>query len=294
MPTTSQLLQVVALINRHLASGRAVALSRLSAQSGWSKAHLHRALKVVLGETPKRYVLRRQLEDAAESLMKHGRSRAGTIVELAHELGFSSHEVFTRAFVRHFGTTPSDYRCTFASDSAVPDSPNGACLRLYRMSMEPTMTKNTPTISLQTIEPQPILAITRRVALSDLPTALGECLPAVFTHCQRNGIAMAGPPFSRYSEMGVGAVTVQAGIPVAAAAASEDNILADTLPGGRVVTAVHIGPYDKLPMTHAAMERWLGEQGLRAAGSPWESYLTDPGEVPDPSQWQTLVFYPVD
>ena len=32
---------------------------------------------------------------------------------------------------------------------------------------------------------------------------------------------------------------------------------------------------------------------LRAEDVMWESYLTDPGEQPDPSSWQTLIVVPL-
>ena len=40
-------------------------------------------------------------------------------------------------------------------------------------------------------------------------------------------------------------------------------------------------------------ETWMEGQGLVAAGVPWESYVTDPTTVPDPKDWKTEVFSPV-
>ena len=56
---------------------------------------------------------------------------------------------------------------------------------------------------------------------------------------------------------------------------------------------IHAGPYEGLGEAHKALERWIDEQGLAAAGPAWELYLTDPGEVPDPADWQTKVVCPV-
>jgi len=30
-----------------------------------------------------------------------------------------------------------------------------------------------------------------------------------------------------------------------------------------------------------------------AAGAPWESYVTDPADYPDPADWKTEIFWPV-
>jgi len=54
-----------------------------------------------------------------------------------------------------------------------------------------------------------------------------------------------------------------------------------------------MGAYDKLQDTYAAIERWMQEHGVRAAGAPWESYITDPAEHPDPAKWRTDVFWPI-
>ena len=73
----------------------------------------------------------------------------------------------------------------------------------------------------------------------------------------------------------------------------EGDVVADMLPGGLVATTMHEGPYDRLTDAHAAIQQWVEEQGLKAAGAPWESYVTDPGECPDPKDWQTEVIWPL-
>jgi AraC family transcriptional regulator len=60
-----------------------------------------------------------------------------------------------------------------------------------------------------------------------------------------------------------------------------------------VATTVHAGPYDKLPDAYAAIEQWMEAEGLVAAGAPWESYLNDPSDFPDPKDWKTEVSWPV-
>jgi effector-binding domain-containing protein len=41
-------------------------------------------------------------------------------------------------------------------------------------------------------------------------------------------------------------------------------------------------------------ERWMEAQGFRAAGAPWEAYLTDPAEHPDPADWRTEICWPIE
>jgi AraC family transcriptional regulator len=81
-------------------------LAALSSASGLSPSTLKRRIEATTGETPRRYVERLRLERAASQLLL----RQGTILEIALDNGFSSHEVFDRAFSRHFGVTPSEWR----------------------------------------------------------------------------------------------------------------------------------------------------------------------------------------
>ena len=65
------------------------------------------------------------------------------------------------------------------------------------------------------------------------------------------------------------------------------------IPVGRVAVTIHRGPYDSLSESYQQIERWMRDQGLSAAGAPWETYLTDPGERPDPATWETEIVQPV-
>ena len=152
---------------------------------------------------------------------------------------------------------------------------------------------STPTIERQELQPQPALIVKRRVARSEIATTIAESLGKTFPYALQNGLAIAGRPFVRYSDVGPGLMTMETGTPLAAPAPGVGEIEAITLPGGPAAVAVHMGPYDKLQDTYAAMERWMQQQGVRAAGAPWESYITDPVEHPDPANWRTDVFWPI-
>jgi AraC family transcriptional regulator len=81
-------------------------LADLSRQSGFSPFHLHRRFTTVRGETPKQHILRVRLERAAYLAAVTDDS----ITRIALEVGFHSHETFTRAFRRRFHMSPIAYR----------------------------------------------------------------------------------------------------------------------------------------------------------------------------------------
>jgi AraC family transcriptional regulator len=149
-----------------------------------------------------------------------------------------------------------------------------------------------PTIARRQLTAQPMLFIRREVSRENLPAELGKCLGAVHAHCAQAGLAVAGPPFTRYPHTDSAGIAIEAGIPAAAPAAASGEIEAGFLQAGPAAVALHAGPYDRLGETYAALERWMAENDVRPGGAPWESYLTDPGEHEDPADWRTEVYWP--
>lgn len=43
-------------------------------------------------------------------------------------------------------------------------------------------------------------------------------------------------------------------------------------PAGRVVSALHVGPYDRIGETHEAIHRWAVANGEKFAEKSWEIY----------------------
>lgn len=293
-----ELLNIVRDLDRRL--DQRLTLGSIAAQSGRSPFQLHRELRRVLGETPRQFVERLRLEQAAAALL----GSKVSILNVALAAGFASPEVFTRAFRRRFGRTPRQYRAT------TPQHPPGVinarhrtftaaigpCIRLYHLPRRPLIRKSTmPTISVirQQYPGQPILLIRRRIARPELQGMLAECFGKLFGHGHTAGLPVAGWPVARYLSVGPGLWTVEAAMPVATATAGEGEMEAGTLPAGPVAVGVHAGPYEQLPETYAAIEKWMADNGVRAGGAPWESYVTDPGQHPDPKDWKTEVYWPL-
>ena len=72
----------------------------------FSRRQFHRLTLDVIGETPAAHQRRVRLDRAAWLLL----TTPATIMDIALETGWESHEVFTRAFRAQFGTTPSGFR----------------------------------------------------------------------------------------------------------------------------------------------------------------------------------------
>jgi AraC family transcriptional regulator len=291
---TSKILQLLGAAG----SAEDASLTALARAANRSPFEVHRAFRRVVGDTPKRYTARLRLERAATELVATKRS----IIEVALASGFASHEVFTRAFVRRFGMSPRAYRSrglvgTGAREIVLRHAAVvrevGPCIGLHYMQLErkPVMTAPVP-VTRRQLSPQPTLVVRRKVVIANLAAELADIFPRLFGHAQQHGIPLASPPFTRYLELGRGTAQIEAGFAVGAPVKSEGDFVASELPGGPAAVAIHAGAYDRLEDTHAVVATWLEAQQL-TGGAPWEVYVTDPGEKPDPKDWQTEVVYPI-
>jgi AraC family transcriptional regulator len=298
MPSNRDLLKIVREIRHRSTDGDT--LEGLATRAGWSPFHLHRAFRAMVSETPKQYRLRLQLQQAATRLA----SSDDSVLDVALDAGFNSHEVFTRAFRRYFGVTPAAYRGR-ALAGASPDvrtrhaalvHSSGPCFGLFHVRASSRRRSSMPTLSIERRElaAQNILIVRLRAARHEIANAIGEGLGKAFPYSQRMGLAIAGRPFTRYLTTGPGLFSIEVGMPVATVPQGEGAVEAGTLPGGPAAVAMHGGPYDQLSETYAALERWIEANGYRVGGAPWESYITDPADHPDSADWRTEVFWPLE
>ena len=149
---------------------------------------------------------------------------------------------------------------------------------------------------------QPYVAIRTQVTMQDLGTVVPPLNQEVFAWLGARGAATAGPPFWKYnvSDM-MRELEIEAGVPVAAAVAGDDRVMAGVLPAGRYATLTHVGHPSELMAATKALLDWAAEQGLTwdvtpsEDGERWacrlESYLTDPSQEPDMSKWMTQLAF---
>ncbi|MCO8273267.1 helix-turn-helix domain-containing protein [Actinoplanes sp. TRM 88003] len=293
----SEMLRLLAAVNARRSED--VSLSVLAKWAHRSRFDLHRRFSRVVGETPKAYTTRVRMARAAADVVAGGRR----ISVVAAEHGFASHEVFTRTFSRHLGRSPVRYRARglhvagrrVAVVHASVVAATAPCISLYRISFNERKAVVPLDISVQDLPAVHALVARRRITRDEIASALSEILPMVFGYAQQHGLAIAGPPFARYPEVGMGSLVIEGGITLAGppAEAPGDGIEVLVIPAGKAAVTIHRGPYDTLPESYQEIEKWLRDQGLTAAGAPWETYLTDPGERPDPATWETELVQPV-
>jgi AraC-like DNA-binding protein len=157
-------------------------LAHLARRAGQSRFHFQRSFRARLGETPRQFIERLRLEQAAARLVRSKDS----VLAIALGSGFASHEVFTRAFRRHFGCSPVRYRLTALAQATAAERARhvaltgaiGPCVRLFRLPLQHSPRRSAmPTLSIVREEraAQPLLLIRRRLMRTELQAMLAEC-----------------------------------------------------------------------------------------------------------------------
>jgi effector-binding domain-containing protein len=122
-----------------------------------------------------------------------------------------------------------------------------------------------------------VATVREHVSMAVIGKAIGEAFGEVAEAVQAAGASITGMPFAIYHDVDPVEVEVELGFPV-------DRILdigrvhGASLPGRRVVTTVHAGPYDEVVEAYAALSAWIDEHDERQSGPPREIYLNEPSE----------------
>jgi hypothetical protein len=152
-------------------------------------------------------------------------------------------------------------------------------------------------------EPQPTAAVRfrRPMASVDVGALMDAAMGSLGALLGASGVGPAGPPYARYHAWGGDLADVEIGLPVAQALpdlpslaeAPEGEVGTSVLPGGRVATIVHRGPYTALGDAYGRLHDWIHAQGEDDGPGPWESYIDNPAEVDDPAALRTEIRWPV-
>ena len=146
---------------------------------------------------------------------------------------------------------------------------------------------------------QPYVAVRTQATMQTLGTVIPQGIGEVFAWLGKQGAAPAGAPFIRYLVIDMEAqLDIEVGVPVANALSGDGRICAGVLPAGRYASLIYTG-IDNGIEANAALLDWGTEQGLLwdtweaengdGFGARLESFLTNPDEEPDRTQWQTEV-----
>lgn len=96
--------KVKAAVEKHL-DDENFEVEELGREVGMSRSQLHRKLRALTDQSPSQFVRSMRLARAVELLKQD----AGTVAEIAYQVGFGSQAYFTKCFHEQFGCSPKEY-----------------------------------------------------------------------------------------------------------------------------------------------------------------------------------------
>ncbi|MDP2274399.1 MAG: GyrI-like domain-containing protein [Archangium sp.] len=115
---------------------------------------------------------------------------------------------------------------------------------------------------------------------------LSECIRAA-------GASPVGPPFVRYYSVTPESVDVEAVMTCDREVPVTGQVKRLHLNASQAAIVRHVGRYEKMKPAYDAINEWMSNNGKHAIEAPREVYVTTGAEVPDPSEWVTLVEQPI-
>lgn len=100
-----RILKVFKYIEENLASG--LSLEKLASVGAYSPFHFHRIFRYITKEPLAQYISRMRIERSAFYLAS---KKEKSIKEIYLDFGFSSNTAFSKAFKKHYGISPSEFR----------------------------------------------------------------------------------------------------------------------------------------------------------------------------------------
>lgn len=242
-----------------------LSLTALSRQARLSPAHFHRRFQQAVGETPRAYVERLRVERAAFQLVFH----EATVLAIALECGFRSHETFIRAFRRHYGRAPAAYRAWHDGRRVAARGTSRSVAAPSRAPI-PAMPVALSRTRVGRLRPSHLAFIRHVGPYESVPVTLFDRL-ADWARVRR----LRGP----HVWIGIGhdaplttaaaRLRFDASLAVPAPFVPRDDVACQWFAGGDFAITTHAGSVDTLSDAYAAiLPRVLGLRGYRFVGLP--------------------------
>jgi AraC family transcriptional regulator len=290
----------------------ALDLAELATPACMAPLHFHRVFRGLIGETPLQLHRRLRLERAAWRLAAHQDS----VLRIALDAGYDTHESFTRAFREAFGRSPMEHRalargvttqaacdtaarklsnrlqaaCGLHADGGYADFPSDpfALLTHYgalTMDVKITTRPAFRVAALAHIGPYNTIGS----AFDRLGRIAGPA--GLFSHADADMVAIY---LDDPETVPAGQLRSAAGVIVPAGLALPAELQELHLPAGRWACTVHRGSYDGLgDAWQRLLGQWLPSSGHRVGvGEFYELYLNHPGNASE-EELQTELYVPL-
>ena len=149
-------------------------------------------------------------------------------------------------------------------------------------------------IGIQDLDETKALMVEEHVHQDEMPEVVPKAIAEVHAYVQELGLGFQGPPICVCPFPGEdGKLDSQIGWPVAEDVPGRGRIELKTLPATRALVMKHLGPFTALGQSYRLMSEVMEQHGLTPTDAPREIYVTDPEEVADPNQYETVIVWPI-
>lgn len=251
-----QINKVIEYIGKHLDDK--ISLTQLSEVACFSKYHFHRIFTAQTGLSLQQYIRWLRLKRAAYQLLLN---KDESIINIAIDAGFESHEAFTRVFKQTCGLSPSEFRQQ--SEWTVWDKPPYLLPQRGNTTMNVTI-KNLPARRLAAVEHRGDV----NLLVNSLNKLIGwmkaQARPLKLTPGEAFGFAYDDPKTTPANDF-----RFDIGITVPEQLSLTTEVVEKRLPAGRYAVAVHKGSHDNIGETVYGLYRdWLPQSGEQLADLP--------------------------
>lgn len=127
----------------------------------------------------------------------------------------------------------------------------------------------------------------------EMGQALGAAFGRVQAFMRADGLVATDQPVAITVAMGEEGWSFEAGIPINREPTSTSStVQVGETPSGRMVKAVHVGPYAEIPATYEKLEAFFAAHNIERGERCWEQYVSDPGETSE-EELITHIYWPV-
>lgn len=252
----------------------------LAQLSAFSPFHFHRIMRGYLGEPIGAFIVRSRVEMAAKLL----RYSDMAVSEIAYRVGYDTPSSLTKAFVKLFGVSPTEYRTTKNYQIMTTQSP----------LPEVNLSKG----KIVELEPKTVLYIRATGSYSNVD--FNALFARLWDEVKRQGIYSAGIEhigmYHNNPEI-TSAENLMSDICLRVCKPVEPNgdIAVKEIPGGRFIVFTYTGEYHKVG---AAYDKIYGELLAKNGVEPrsnycMEKYVSDPRRTA-PEKSKTEIYIPIE
>ena len=150
-----------------------------------------------------------------------------------------------------------------------------------------------PGPELVTLRPETTAVVRGVVPTTELASFFDRSFRTLADGLAAQQVSITSPAFGLYRGAPGETADLEVGFVTEPAVEPDGDMSASSLPGGRVVRAVHAGGFDALAESWQGLHAWILEQGLTPGPVMWEVYVTKPSPEMNPEDLRTELNWPV-